>query len=103
MECRYVPENKNGFLHVRAQSRTATQIASIAAIAFQYGSPDDALAAQWLEGVARLPYTGSEPDRAAWLKQSISTGGSTNIGGVAFRLYGTSGTRTLEITAPAGR
>ena len=90
MDCRYAPQGRNGDLYVRAQSRTATQIAAIPAIVFQYGDPDDTLAAQWLEGVVVLPYTGSEPDRArAWLKRNISTGGTTNIGGVAFHLYGT--------------
>ena len=104
IECRYVPQGGGGSLYVRAQGESVSQIVAIEAIALQYGSQDSSLATRWLEGVAALPYNGSEPDRAvAWLRKNIATGGTTNINGVDFHLYGSSGAPTLEITAPAGR
>lgn len=104
MDCQYAPQGGSGALYVRVQSKNVSQIVAIEAIALQFGSPDDDVAARWLEGVAALPYDGSEPDRAvAWLRKNIATSGAANIAGVDFHLYGTSGARTLEITAPAGQ
>jgi len=104
LDCRYVPQGGSGALYVRAQSKNVSQIVAIEAIALQFGSPNDDLAARWLEGLAALPYNVSEPDRAvAWLRKNIATGGTTNIAGVDFHLYGSSSARTLEMTAPAGR
>ena len=104
IDCRYVPQGGGGALYVRVQGNSVSQIVAIEAIALQYGSPDVNVATRWLEGVAALPYNGSEPDRAvAWLRKNIATGGTTHIAGVDFHVYGSSGTPTLEITAPAGR
>ena len=104
MDCRYAPQSGSGAPYTcacRARmypglSRSRRLLCS-----------SEARTTTWRpggwRGVAALPYDGSEPDRAvAWLRKNIATGGTANIAGVDFHLYGTSGARDARDHCPRG-
>lgn len=97
-----IKSDENGDYKVTVTGNGPEKITSVDANYTKLSSPKMEIAAQFMQFVSSLPYTGANPEAAkAWVNDHAKKGGDTLISGVKFRITARDNTsRSLYINVP---